>query len=140
MISKAYQSYAVGDELPPLDMPPVTRLTLALYCGGAGDHNPVHVDSDYARAHGQPDVFVHGMLSMAYLGRLLTEWAPQSVLRSFNVRFTQITNVHDSVSCAGRVTETFEADGVSCLRVEVTARSPSAQTILGEAVIALAGG
>jgi acyl dehydratase len=59
-------------------LPPVSRLGLALYCGASGDHNPIHVDIDFAKAAGMPDVFAHGMLSMAWLGRLLTNWVPQT--------------------------------------------------------------
>lgn len=36
----------VGDELKPLVLPPISRHQLALYCGGSGDHNPIHVDLD----------------------------------------------------------------------------------------------
>ena len=62
----------VGDEIPLLSTSPITRHTLALYCGASGDHNPIHVDIDYAKESGLDDVIAHGMLSMAYLGRLLT--------------------------------------------------------------------
>ena len=55
----------VGDTLPPLALPPLTRHTLALYCGASGDHNPIHVDIDFARSAGLPDVIAHGMLSAA---------------------------------------------------------------------------
>jgi acyl dehydratase len=72
----------VGAELPPLTLPPLTRHTLALYCGASGDHNPIHVDIDFAKAAGLPDVFAHGMLSMAWLGRLLTNWVPQTASAS----------------------------------------------------------
>ena len=54
------------------------RLTLALYCGASGDHNPLHVDIDFARAAGLDDVIAHGMLAMAYLGRFLTDSLPTS--------------------------------------------------------------
>jgi acyl dehydratase len=134
---KRYSDHAIGEELPPLTTEPISRRTLALYCGGSGDHNPVHVDSDYARANGLPDIFAHGMLSMAYLGRLLTEWAPQEALRSFDVRFTAVTHVHDVVTCRGKVVEIFEADGEKRLRVAVTASTASGETIKGEAVFAV---
>ena len=62
----------VGDQLPPLEFGAISRHILALYCGGSGDHNPIHVDIDFAKAAGYDDVFAHGMLSMAILGRLLT--------------------------------------------------------------------
>ena len=53
----------VGDTLPPLTLPPVNRTTLALFCGASGDHNPIHIDIDFARKAGMPDVFAHGMLA-----------------------------------------------------------------------------
>lgn len=55
-----------GDTLD-LTVPKITRTTLALYAGASGDHNPVHIDMDACAAVGIPDVFAHGMLSMAYL-------------------------------------------------------------------------
>ena len=98
----------VGDALPAFTTPPVSRFTLALYCGASGDHNPMHVDSDYAKAGGSPDVFAHGMLSMGYLGRLLTNWVPQRQLRDYGVRFVAITQVGEAITCSGTVTELFE--------------------------------
>ncbi|MGD9549587.1 MAG: MaoC/PaaZ C-terminal domain-containing protein, partial [Burkholderiaceae bacterium] len=53
----------VGDEMPVLELPPITRTTLALFAGASGDHNPIHIDIDFARKAGMPDVFAHGMLS-----------------------------------------------------------------------------
>jgi acyl dehydratase len=134
---RRFSEYAVGDELQSLTTSPISRLTLALYCGGSGDHNPVHVDSDYAKANGLPDIFAHGMLSMAYLGRLITEWAPQEALRSFDARFTAVTQVHDVVTCRGRVVEIFDQDGEKRVRVAVNASTGSGETIRGEAVFAV---
>ena len=98
----------IGDALPSFTTPPISRLTLALYCGASGDHNPMHVDSDYAKAGGSPDVFAHGMLSMGYLGRLLTNWLPQRQWRDYGVRFVAITQVGEAITCSGTVTELFE--------------------------------
>jgi acyl dehydratase len=128
----------VGDALPSFETPPISRLTLALYCGASGDHNPIHVDTDFARAAGMPDVFAHGMLSMAWLGRLLTAWAPQRAIRSFGVRFAAITHVGERITCAGRVAELLERDGERCARVEVTTANQNGEVKLtGEALIAL---
>ena len=98
----------VGDSLPSFTTEPISRLTLALYCGASGDHNPMHVDSDFAKAGGSPDVFAHGMLSMATLGRLLTHWVPQRQLRDYGVRFVAITQVGEVITCSGTVTELFD--------------------------------
>ena len=124
----------VGDELPPLVLPPITRLTLALYCGASGDHNPIHVDSDFARSAGMDDVFAHGMLSAAWLARVLTDWVPQTAIRSLDIRFAAITQVGERITCTGRIVEK-RADGV---RVQLaTTNSDGVVKLSGEALIAL---
>lgn len=127
-----------GDALPSFTTPPVSRLTLALYCGASGDHNPMHVDIDYARAGGSPDVFAHGMLSMGYLGRLLTNWVPQQRLRGYGVRFTAITQVGEAITCSGTVTEVFEEAGERRARLSLQTTNQHGQVKLaGDAVVAL---
>jgi acyl dehydratase len=108
-----------GDRLPPLSLPPITRLDLALYCGASGDHNPLHVDVDAARAAALDDVIAHGMLSMAYLGRLLTENFDLTAITSFSVRFVAMTHVRDRLTCLGEVVEAG-ADGDDTVRIDLS--------------------
>jgi len=118
--------------------PPITRHALALYCGGSGDHNPIHVDSDFAKASGYPDVFVHGMLIMAYLGRSLTDTISPSAVRSYSVRFVSITQVHAEITCEGVVAETFEETGERLARLSLLAKDQAGDVKLrGEAVVLL---
>ena len=127
-----------GDTLPPLTLPPLTRTTLALYCGASGDHNPIHVDIDFARRAGYPDVFAHGMLGMAYLGRLLTQWVPQEAIRSFGVRFTAITQIGERLVCTAKVVEKLEQDGEKCVRLELTCANEQGEAKhKGDAVVAV---
>lgn len=133
-----FDSIQIGDSLPSFETPPISRLSLALYCGASGDHNPIHVDSDFAKTSGMPDVFAHGMLSMAWLGRVLTNWAPQTALREYSVRFSAIAHVDERITCAGKVVEKLERNGELCVRVELTTTNQDGQPKLtGEAVIAL---
>ncbi|CAB3634601.1 MaoC family dehydratase [Achromobacter pestifer] len=137
MNPNGFQNARPGDALPGFTAGPISRHALALYCGASGDHNPIHVDMDFARSAGMDDVFAHGMLSAAYLARLLTNWAPQSALREFAVRFVAITHVGDDVRCTGQVVERFEAQGETRLRVELHARSQTGELRLsGVAVLA----
>ena len=71
----------VGDSLPIVTKPAITRTTRALFAGASNDHNPIHIDSDFAKKAGMGDVFAHGMLGMAYLGQVLTAWVPQPLIR-----------------------------------------------------------
>ena len=93
----------VGDKIPDLVIEPITRSTLALYAGASGDHNPIHIDLDFAKEAGMKDVFAHGMLIMAYLGKAVTNIIPQSNLKNFSVRFSSITNIGDILTCSGEV-------------------------------------
>jgi acyl dehydratase len=137
-MSVIYDEVRVGDTLPQHTSKPISRHTLALYCGASGDHNPIHVDSDFAKGAGMPDVFAHGMLSMAYLAQFLTRWVPQSQIREWGVRFVAITPVHAKVICTGKVVEKFEADGEKRVRLKIDANTDRGlHTLSGEAVIAL---
>lgn len=128
----------VGDCLPPLTLSPINRTTLALFAGASGDHNAIHIDTDYARKAGMPDVFAHGMLSMAYLGRLLTQWVDQRQLREFGVRFLGITHLGHQVTCTGTVVERFETNGEQRIKVQIsTCNQYGESKIVGDAVIAL---
>lgn len=133
-----FSDLKVGDALPPLTLAPVNRTTLALYAGASGDHNPIHIDLDFARRARMPDVFAHGMLSAAYLGRLLTGWVPQRQLRRVSMRFTGITQLGHVPTCTGHVVEKFEEAGEKRVKVEIRcANQYGEDKILGEAVVAL---
>lgn len=133
-----FSTLKVGDQLPPLQFGNVTRHTLALYCGGSGDHNPIHVDRDFAQAAGYDDVFAHGMLSMAILGRMLTNWTKQENIKSFAVRFAAITQVLDEVTASATISDKTIEDGEQRLTLEIqTQTQTGTKTLTGSAIIVL---
>jgi len=136
-----YTTADAGTAWPALSLPPVTRLTLALYCGASGDHNPLHVDQDFAREAGLGDVIAHGMLVMGYMGRTVTRFVPQTALLAFNTRFQAMTRVGDQITCTGEVTaRETGADGRPCIRLVLRATDQKGEVkTQGEALIALPG-
>jgi acyl dehydratase len=135
---KSLESLQLGTELPAFEPEPVSRLALALYCGASGDHNPIHDDSDYARAARLPDVIAHGMLSMAWLGHVLTRWVPQRAIRALDVRFAAMTRVGERIRCSGRVIEILDQTPQRLARVALTSSNEQGELKLeGEAVVAL---
>ncbi|MBB2919339.1 MaoC/PaaZ C-terminal domain-containing protein [Cupriavidus alkaliphilus] len=127
-----------GDALTPMKLPPISRTSLALYAGASGDHNPMHIDIDFARAAGLDDVFAHGMLSAGYVGRLVTDWAGADRLRSLTLRFIGITNVHDVPHLSGKVAERFVDGGEMRLRIDVECANQNGEVkVSGQAVVAL---
>jgi acyl dehydratase len=99
----AYEQVSVGDELPAIVKPALSRATLALFAGASADPNPVHIDIDAAREAGLPDVIGHGMLTMAYVAQVLTGWVPPSAIRSYSVRFVAPTQIGNVLTCTGTV-------------------------------------
>lgn len=128
----------VGDSLPDLRRGPITRGTLALFAGASNDHALLHIDTDYVQSAGMPDVFAHGMLTMAYLGHLLTSVVRQEDIRAWNVRFVAITPVHATLHCFGEVTAIIEEEGERRALLRLGARTGEGVLVLsGDASVAL---
>ena len=51
--------WKIREKLPVMTTELSKKHTFALYCGASGDHNPIHVDFDYAKEAGLDDVFLH---------------------------------------------------------------------------------
>ncbi len=129
---------AVGERVVHKVFAPISRHTLALYCGASGDTNPMHVDIDFARVAGYADVFCHGMLVMAYLGQAVTDAFPPGGLRAFTTRFAAITQLGATITCEGRVAEILEQAGEGRARIILAAVDEAGDVKLkGEAVVAL---
>jgi acyl dehydratase len=137
-MTPAFDTVEIGDQLPPLVLPPIDRATLALFAGASGDHNPMHIDLDAARRAGMSDVFAQGMLGMAWLGRQLTAWVPQSSIRHFSVRFLGIMHLRNALRCSGTVVEKLLTQGERCVRLQLHVTNQyGEEKLVGEALIAL---
>jgi acyl dehydratase len=134
----AVQDFTIGTELPPLQIPPISRTTLALFAGASGDHNPMHIDIDVAKSAGLDDVFAQGMLSMAYLGRLLTNWVDPQAIRSYRVRFAAITPLRGKPTATGTITAIDDVDGERRATLDLTVTlDDGTVTLTGDAVVTL---
>ncbi|MBN8960746.1 MAG: MaoC family dehydratase [Rhizobiales bacterium] len=130
-------SRSVGDRIVHKTFAPIMRHTLALYCGASGDHNPIHVDLDFAKKAGFPDVFSHGMLVMAYLGQALTDAVAPKNVRAFSTRFAAITQLGARLTCEGHVTELLDHNGEPCMKITLAAKDETGEAkLLGEAIVA----
>jgi hydroxyacyl-ACP dehydratase HTD2-like protein with hotdog domain len=84
-----YSDVAVGTDLPSQTFE-LSRSDLVRYAGASGDFNPIHWSQETAVGVGLPDVIAHGMLTMAMVARVATDWVgnPGAVL-DYGVRFTR---------------------------------------------------
>lgn len=134
--------WEAGTELPALFVPPISRTTLALFAVASGDHNPVHIDIDFAQEAGHDDVFVHGMLPMAYLGRLLTTHVNVASIVSLSARFLSITPIRSELTCTAQVVsiDDAHADGRRAQLNMEAALADGTVVVRGEAIVSLANG
>jgi acyl dehydratase len=114
------------------DFGPADSVSLALYAAASGDHNPLHLDPAVARSAGYERPIAHGMLTMAYVGRLLTAHFGVAALRSFSVRFTGV------VLCGDRITisATLQSQETATATYRLRATNAKSQEVLtGTALI-----
>jgi len=135
-----FEEVAEGQALPPFVVEKLTRTDLVRYAGASGDFNPIHHDEEFARAAGNPTVFGHGMLTAGFLGKCLTDAVGVENLRRYKVRFATRVWPGDRITCTGRVTKKYEADGERRIDGEVTATRQTGETaITGSFTAALPG-
>jgi acyl dehydratase len=117
----------------------VNRALLKQYADASGDQNPIHQDEAFAKSVGLPDVIAHGMLTMALVGKYVTELAGgSSKVLELSGRFTKpvIVPAGQDVDLTVSATVTDVVDGKASLSLSATSAGVK---VLGmaKAVIAL---
>ena len=101
----------------------VNRALLKKYADASGDQNPIHQDEDFAKSVGLPDVIAHGMLTMALVGKYVTEIAGGSAnVLELGGRFTKpvIVQADIDVDITVSATVTDVEDGRVSLSLSAT--------------------
>jgi len=117
----------------------VNRALLKQYADASGDQNPIHQDEAFAKSVGLPDVIAHGMLTMALVGKYVSDLAGGSEkVLEFGGRFTKpvIVPAGEDVDLTVSATVTDVADGKATLSLSATSAGVK---VLGmaKAVVAL---
>ena len=90
---------SVGTALPE-KIVYLDRALLKAYADASGDQNPIHQNEEFALSVGLPNVIAHGMLTMALVGKYVTDWSGGSAsVKEFSARFIKpvIVPVGDKV-------------------------------------------
>ena len=100
-----------------------TREQIARYAEASGDHNPIHLDDDFARSVGLPGVIAHGLLQMGILATVAAEAAGgPDHLRRIAVRFAGMVVPGDTV--------TFRAEPAGDGKLALTAVNQKGEAVL----------
>lgn len=129
----------LGDQITPLSRT-VSQEQIDAYAEASGDHNPIHLDAEFARSVGLPGTIAHGMLDMAILGEAVGRWAGgYDRVAELACRFSKPLLPGDTVTCSGRVVAVDPAAGTATLHLEATSSRGDRVLTNGRAVVRLVG-
>jgi acyl dehydratase len=123
-----YEDVDEGDEIPSLLKRPSTR-QLVKWAGAVEDFYEGHYDKDFALTHGLAGVIVHGMLVVAFLAQMLTDWiGSEGTLRKLSCTYRKLLLVNEDIVCRGEITKKIvDEGGKHHLECEVWAENPKAE-------------
>jgi acyl dehydratase len=111
-----FEDVEIGDEITPLPMNPTCE-TIAAYVKACGITEKRFTDEAYARSLGMDGVIAPGNMGLAYLSRMLNDWAQGAVLCKLEVRFRGFVKPGDQLTCKGLVVEKHvrgSANSIEC--------------------------
>jgi acyl dehydratase len=104
-----------------------TTEQIAAYAEASGDHNPIHLDDDFARTVGLPGLIAHGMLQMGLMATVAAEAAGgPDKLRRLYCRFAGMVVPGDKVM--------FSAEPLTPGKLDLKAVNQKGEAVLTKAV------
>lgn len=117
-------------------LPSVVRLVeqdkISLYAEAGGDHNPLHLDAEFASGTHFGRIVAHGMLVLAYVSEMMGLAFGRGWLESgqLNVHFRAPVYPGDTVSTFGEVVEVAEIDGALRVKCAVGCRNQGGDEVI----------
>ncbi len=120
-----------GEKKPPAEEPPrppvaysqamaVTDDQTYRYAEASGDHNPIHVDDNFAKMAGLGGIILQGLCTMAFTSKAIIDEVldrDPTRLKRLKVRFSKPVRPNDTVTTTGW--ETGESEGRKVYGFEV---------------------
>ena len=129
-----YEDVDLGDELGPLERHPTTD-TVRTFCEIWGNPGPNRfVDPEVARGLGQPGPIVPGVMSVALMSQLFTQWGPPQILKKIDVVFRQPV-LHAPVKVVALVTDKYEDGDENLVECDIHLTNLDGDRLVGGKVI-----
>ena len=126
-----------GDELAGVERT-VTQAQGEAYADAAGDHNPIHLDAEFAAKTPFGRRIAHGMLTLAMVSEMLTSaypdnWASGGRLK---VRFRAPVFPGETVHVSGEVKKVTDTGGVQTTEITVNVKKDDGEDVItGQAFV-----
>jgi acyl dehydratase len=115
----------------------INRELLKAYADASGDQNPIHQNEEFALSVGLPNVIAHGMLTMALVGKYVTDWAGgASNVTHYGARFIKPVIVPADIDVDLTVTAAISAVENDLITLDLTATSAGVKVLgMAKAVV-----
>ena len=115
----------------------IDRALLKAYADASGDQNPIHQNEEFALSVGLPNVIAHGMLTMALVGKFVTDWAGgSSNVTHYGARFIKPVIVPANTDVDLTVSGTISAVDQGLITLDLTATSAGVKVLgMAKAVV-----
>ena len=121
----------IGDVHEEVVFDNITRTQIVMYAGASGDYNPVHTDNEFVtKVAGYPGVFAHGMLSMGFTGKMLTNYVGDGTLTKYGVRFVKQVWPGDTLTAKATVAGLREEGGQHFVDLEVLTTNQNGEPVI----------
>ncbi len=128
---------AVGDELPPFELP-VTSTVIVAGAIASRDFMPAHHDRDFAVGQGAPDIFMNILTTNGYVSRFITDWAgPHAMIRSIAIRLGAPAVPGQALRFTGQVERTSHEAEECVVEVALRAANDLGEHATGTVVVSL---
>ena len=108
----------------------INRELLKAYADASGDQNPIHQNEEFAVSVGLPNVIAHGMLTMALVGKYVTDWAGgSSKVTHYGARFIKPVIVPAGTDVDLTVNAVISAVEENSITVDITATSAGVKVL-----------
>jgi acyl dehydratase len=135
-----FEDVSVGDDLPLLQMGPLSTMHLMRWSAAMENWHRIHYDRTFAVEHDKlPDLLVNGSLKQQFIVKLLKDWASSvGWLWKVSFQFRAMDRVGDVLDVWGKVTAAERLADYGLVEIDVGIRgNEGRESTPGKAVIAL---
>ena len=134
----SFKDVELGDQIGPLETEATDEGVIA-FCQVWDNPMPNRfTDSDAAIRVGLPGPIVPGIMAMAIITRLLTDWAGPECLKDLDVVFRQPVPHHQPLTVTATITDTRQEGGENLVDCDVMLTGSMGERYVGgKAIVAL---
>jgi acyl dehydratase len=96
-------NWAIGDRISMAAPELLDFQRIATFGEVGGDSSPTHLSDEAARAANYPAAIAHGILGLAFCGRMIERELPECKLLTLQARFVAMTFHGDALSGTGTI-------------------------------------